>query len=375
MENVEKQSQEFGSALNKEFQDYKRSVKAPNVLLIGGTGVGKSSLVNACFGDSLAKTAVGAPVTQQLEKFASPDVPVVLFDTKGYEVGDGGDEEFLGKVVDYVAGVQGGADQIHVTWYCIQASGHRVTDFDISTIRRLRELGVPVAVVLTKAELVSLKDAEALKSAVTAELGDVPVFEVSSVDKTQPWQLADLCEWSIEQLPEAMRRAFISAQRVSMKYKREECNKIIVQHVAASAAIAINPIPLSDGPLLLANQTTMIARIMYVYDVTKYLDDGKKEFIGMIIGPIIIRSGAMAAASLLKFIPGAGSIAGALINTGVATTITYAMGEAVIQLCIRMVEAELAGGRDAVDSVIEQGSEIIKDVFSDEMKKSRSVSK
>lgn len=49
---------------------------------MGKTGSGKSSLVNAIFGEQFAKTGVGVPVTKHLEKYAPQDKPVVVYDTK-----------------------------------------------------------------------------------------------------------------------------------------------------------------------------------------------------------------------------------------------------------------------------------------------------
>ena len=39
--------------LDAEFEEMKRTIEKPNVLLVGGTGVGKSSLLNLCFGEQL----------------------------------------------------------------------------------------------------------------------------------------------------------------------------------------------------------------------------------------------------------------------------------------------------------------------------------
>ena len=73
--------------LDAEFEEMKRTIEKPNVLLVGGTGVGKSSLLNLCFGEQFAQTGIGKPVTEEIQKFSKPDFPVVIYDTMGYEFG------------------------------------------------------------------------------------------------------------------------------------------------------------------------------------------------------------------------------------------------------------------------------------------------
>ena len=52
---------------NKTKKEYKEMEKV-NILVVGKTGVGKSTLINSVFREELAETGVGKPVTQHLKK-------------------------------------------------------------------------------------------------------------------------------------------------------------------------------------------------------------------------------------------------------------------------------------------------------------------
>nr|WP_252866342.1 GTPase [Wohlfahrtiimonas chitiniclastica] len=60
-----------------------------NIAIIGQTGVGKSSLINYLFGDNVAKTGVGKPVTtngfHEIKHFIK-DMPVNIYDSWGWKL-------------------------------------------------------------------------------------------------------------------------------------------------------------------------------------------------------------------------------------------------------------------------------------------------
>ncbi len=76
---------EGGLNMSKMFEHIKKEKPKMNILLMGATGVGKSSLINALFGKEITKTGVGKPITQHLEKYIDEQKGLILWDTKGIE--------------------------------------------------------------------------------------------------------------------------------------------------------------------------------------------------------------------------------------------------------------------------------------------------
>lgn len=336
-------SDEFQKSLNKEFEFFSQSVKKPNILLVGGTGVGKSSLINECFGSELAKIGIGKPVTQTIESFSCEGTPIILFDTKGYEIGSEREKKFVADVITYAANSLSTSEPLHLVWYCIQASGGRITQFDIETIRKIDSYGIPVAVVITKAEMFSDDESQDFIKTIQNQLKKIPIFETSARFKQREWQLKELCEWSLERLPESLKVAFAASQKQSLRIKRSEAYKAIKQHIAGSVTVSFTPIPLSDAPLLLTNQAAMAARILFIYNLQHISSTLKSAMLTPIIGNIISNSGIWAAGTLLKLIPGVGTILGGIINASVAGSITYAVGAATIELCELFIVRNLEG--------------------------------
>lgn len=58
---------EGGLNMEKMREVIKKEKPIMNILLMGATGVGKSSLINALFGQEVAKAGIGKSVTQHLK--------------------------------------------------------------------------------------------------------------------------------------------------------------------------------------------------------------------------------------------------------------------------------------------------------------------
>lgn len=158
-----------------------------NVAIVGKTGAGKSALVNYLYGDSVAKSGIGKPVTANgfhPVKTEINGLPVTIYDSWGLEVGKESewlnalDQELAGRGVDKPA-----AEWFHSVFYCIQASGGRIEKCDVEIVKKFISNHYKVSVILTKCDLISEVDESALKSAIMQELGDIPVISVCSEGK------------------------------------------------------------------------------------------------------------------------------------------------------------------------------------------------
>jgi len=323
--------------LQQEYDLLKTTIQKPNIMLLGATGVGKSTLVNKIFGFNLAKAGAGRPVTQSINMYTDPSIGVVLYDSPGYEIGSEEQSRFLTEVVDYAASrqveSQNPENHIHIVWYCIQSTA-RVLDIDIQTIKEFVSLGIPIAVALTKGDLIDALEKTQFLTVFQQELPTVPVFLTTS--DSNPDGLMDtvrLSDWSMEQLPAGLRTAYLSAQKLNLDKKKAEAAAVITQHTAGAFAVGFIPIPVSDAPILIANQMGLIARILYIYDMEYMLKSIQGMVSSMGVTNLVSGLGKWTVGQLLKLIPGFGTVVGGLISGSVASAITVGIGQSMSITC------------------------------------------
>ena len=334
-------TEKLNEKLLEAFKEFQKNVKKPHVLIAGPTRVGKSSLINKIFGEKVAEAKDGLPVTDSVKKYEKEDIGVILYDSPGCEIGNV--EKFEKEVLNI-------DEPINLVWYCINAV-ENIEPNDIETIKkfieRKKEKGWDVSVVFTNCDRADEERIKNSKEAIKKHFNDIDIYITSSKSEHKIFkeELERLIKDAIRKLPDALKDAFISAQKVNLKEKWNRVHKVIIPHALGSFGVGLVPIPFADAPILAANEWLMTVRILYVYDL-----GGLEAVLGGTIGTLMTTLGKSLTktliANLLKFIPGPGSIAGGLISGGVAVLLTSSVGEALNISCYKLYEEILKGNKN-----------------------------
>lgn len=312
-----------------------KTVKKPGILVAGATGVGKSSLINHLFGMEVAAEGNGKPVTDRVTRYEPEQHDVVLYDTRGYEIGDAKAQQFYKGVIGFVKEANESDDvarHIHLVWYCISAANKRVTPMDLDLLGALNGLA-KVCVVLTQIDAATVVELKELRETLAKKVPDLSVFAVSLDPRVPEGAVAwdGLLDWSMDHLESGMELALAQALGKEVRIKRRQADKLVQRYVVAAAGAVVCPLPMTDSAVLVAIQTTMATHLFNFWGISRGTDKIKDVFVNVVIA----NTGRVFSRSLLKLVPGAGTMASAVINSGIATSFTYAFGHAINEVCYK----------------------------------------
>ncbi len=332
----------FGAAYESELQNLGRF----NLAIFGKTGVGKSTLINAIFRENVAETGNSRPVTTETRYYHRDGVPLGIYDSRGWEMGETG-QQVLDQFHALVKEKKDApvAEQLHVVWYCVRAADKRFEDRQAEFVRVLVAQGLPVMLVLTQVpqnaagelhpDAIALADDIASRNLGIAPHGR-PHLTMALADEwgAHPAHgLDELLRATLEAAPEGARQALINSQQISLELKLEAARAAIRLATAAAAATGAVPIPVADAAVLVPIQITMMAKIAAVYGLST--NTGK---LATLVGAVFASTGVTQAGkylvrTMLKAVPGYGTIASGVIQAGVASTMTWSVGEAWAVVC------------------------------------------
>lgn len=359
----------FTDNFMREFERQSELLGRFNLGVFGKTGVGKSTLINAVFGEPVAKTGIGEPVTVDSQVYLDRRGTLGLIDTRGLEIGADNKEitKQLKKTVEALR-KKPLHEQMHAAWYCVRGMDRRFEESEAEVIQTLVEMEVPVMVVMTQ---VPMREGQyhpdAIELARQIQEKHLPIVEgrvfMTFAMRDQftgqpPYGLMELLQATFRVVPQAVRGALATAQQVDLRLKAREANTAVGTAVTAAAAAAASPIPFSDAAMLVPIQLAMLARIAQLYNVRV----DRAAMMAIASTAIATTAGRATFTNLIKLIPGAGTVAGGAISAGVASTFTLAMGQAWIAVCQKASQ----GGLQTVEGLLD--SSAVQNLFMKEFK-------
>lgn len=303
-------------------------IESPNIVVIGRTGVGKSSLINAVFGTKLAQTGAGLAVTKSFDLYSNDLVNI--YDSAGYEATR--EREFLISVIDFLRFKERTVieEQIHLVWYIINASSARVEPFDISIIDELSQRHIPLIIVLSQCDRARIEEIDAIRSVLAnSEITkDYQIIDTSAspllikgTPICEPFGLVELVDKTISILPSVYANAVRIAQVVDVKSKKKLAWKLISAAALATFSSSFIPIPGTTPTAILALQAPLALSIASIYGFGNPREFLPHIYKGLGTRSILSLAGISIGFDVLKaFVPPVSILAGGTAATFIVST-------------------------------------------------------
>ena len=191
-----------------------------NVLVVGNSGVGKSTLIEAVSGAQI-ETGVGEASTKNITVYDSTTWPIRFIDTKGFEYSLIEQIKTINQVKKYSKeNLTSNDSGIDAVWYCVEGTSRRMFYHNINLMNKLLRgwKNIPIFAVITKSysladekeNIEEVSKAFARGKAVNLQR-IIPVvamaYQIDDETIVEPKGIEELCNATIECAPEAKRTA------------------------------------------------------------------------------------------------------------------------------------------------------------------------
>ncbi|RYQ64724.1 GTP-binding protein [Bifidobacterium pseudolongum subsp. globosum] len=316
-----------------------------NVLVLGNSGVGKSTLINAVLGDDIAKTSFGTRgTTEELAIYGSPSVPFRVIDSIGFEPSPIKSLRAIHAVRKWsrLSAQEGNENsRINVIWFCVDGTAAKLFPETIRNFSNSIAMwkSVPIIAVITKSysQADRARNIEMVRQAFRGQRVErnlraiVPVvaqtFVINETAFASPEGITDLIDATMRAMPEGMQGGARDLMQFKLTRKRVLAQGLIGASVAAGATVGAVPIPIADSLVLSPLELAELNGLARLYGIDKREDS--KQFLDSIVQVGTASVVAHSAISAIKAIPGI-NIAASVLNAIVAASIIAALGEGAV---------------------------------------------
>ena len=300
-----------------------------NVLVIGNSGVGKSTLINAVLGEQVAKTSWGTEgTTKELKIYEKERVPFRIIDTAGFEPSILKEMQAINAVKRWSreSTKEGKEDTaINIIWFCIDGTSRKLfikTIKDLSSATKIFKT-VPVVVVITKSYSV-LERSENIEMVQNAFANQKLVKNLKKIIPVvaETYKLNDTAYAAPEGITELIDKRDIGKFKLSRKNALSQ--GLIASATLGGIAVGAIPIPFADAAILSPVEVGLVNGLASIYEIGK--NEKSNNFINSIINVGTVSVVAKGALSAIKAIPGI-NIAVSALNAIIAGLFVTTIGE------------------------------------------------
>jgi uncharacterized protein (DUF697 family) len=148
--------------------------------------------------------------------------------------------------------------------------------------------------------------------------------------------------------------------------EEQQADKVIGSHVVWALGGDLIPVPLFDIAAVTAIQMDMLKQLADVYEVEFTASTGK-SFVSALTGSTFARIGA----SLIKAVPGIGTVIGGISMSAMSGASTYAVGQVAKSIFGSqggIINIDMQWAKDAYSEALERGKEFASRVEKDSSK-------
>lgn len=317
-----------------------------NVLVIGNSGVGKSTLINAVLGADKALTGYGTKgTTDKLEIYESDKIPFRVIDTIGFEPTLIKEQMAVSAVKKWSkdSAKAGREDnQINVIWFCVDGTSRKLFPKAIQSLSRATAMWktVPIVVVITKSyslperkeNIEMVQNAFATQKKYTKNLKKIiPVvaatYEINETAFAAPDGITELIDATNELMPEGIRAGRNDIAVFKLNRKRQLAHGLVGTAAASGAVVGAVPLSIADALILSPLEMAEVNAIAKIYGIQN--NESSKKLFNSIIEVGTVSMAAKGVIAALKNIPGI-NLGASVINAVIAASIITALGEGTI---------------------------------------------